>query len=166
MIRIGCDVADCEDVFEAVDGERGGGLDRAVFFEGEGWVGAKVGGGGGDADAEDDEVGGEGGAVFEFDGADGVRVGFGGEGRVDGGGEMELDAGFGERGLDYLADAGAEDAFERDGFHADYAHGVLFGEGVADFHADEGGADYDYFSVLFGANGAEDGLGRRGWSGG
>ena len=70
MVRIGGDVADGEDVGFVEDLEAFVDAEGAILFKGDGWVVFQVGGFGGDANAEDDEVGGEGGAVFELDGAD------------------------------------------------------------------------------------------------
>ena len=58
------DVADGVDVLEAFDGEGFRREKRAVFLQGDGRVVLEEASGGGDADAEDDEVGGQGGAVL------------------------------------------------------------------------------------------------------
>ena len=124
VVGIGRDVADGVGVLDAGDGEVLVDGDGAVFFEFDGWILLEVVGGGPDADAEDDEVGGERGAVFEFDGADGGEANGGGDGGgrhggVDASVHVEFRAVFLEGLAEDGADFGAHDAFEGLGFHAD-----------------------------------------------
>ena len=83
VVGVGGYVADGVDVAEAFHCEGFVALEGAVFFEGEVFTGLKEGGCRADADAEDDEVGGEDGAVFQVDGADGLGGGGRGGSFVD-----------------------------------------------------------------------------------
>lgn len=68
---------------------------------------------------------------------------------------MEFDAGFLEQFLEDLADFCSHNAFHGGLFHADDGDFVLFREGIADFHTNEGGANDDNLLVLL-ANSLED----------
>ena len=125
VVRVCGDVADGVDVAEALDGEGLVRLEGSVLFEADGRVVLEEIRGGRDADAEDDEVGFEGGAVLQLDGADGFRVGGGRGGRVDRGVEVEFHAVLREGVLEDLADLGAHDAFQGGGFHPHDGDGVL-----------------------------------------
>ena len=119
VVGVGGNVADSVDVGEVVDGERLVCSEGAVFFQRYGFIVLEEVCGWRNADAEDDEVGGEGGAVFEFDGADRLGVGLVRDGGVDGGGEVKFNTFLGDNAVDDLAYFGAHDALERNGFHAD-----------------------------------------------
>lgn len=159
VVGVCSDVADGEDIVVKVrNGEVFVCLDGAVLFEGDGGVVAEEVCRRTDANAQDDEIGWELGAVFQVDGADlaGIR------GRrscfFDGGGELELDACFFEVALEDAADLFAHDGFHGGFVHADDGDVVFFGKGIAYFHSNEGAADDDDLLVLLLADGAQDGL--------
>ncbi len=144
VVGVGGDVADAVDVVQAGDLEGLVGAEGAVLFErGRAFGGLEEVGGGGDADAEDDEVGVKDGAVFEVDSADVGGVAGRGRGFFDAGFHVEFDAVFFQEGFEDVADLFAHDAFEGGFFHADDGDGVCFREAVGDFHPDEGAADHD-----------------------
>lgn len=153
VVGVGGDVADGVDVREAGDLEGLVGAQGAVVEEVD-FAFEEVGGGP-DADAEDDEVGGEGGAVFEVDGADVGGLRGGGGGFLDVGSHAEFDAVFFEELLEDGADFGAHDALHGGGFHPYDCDGVaLLREAVGNFHADERTADdYDLFALLLARGG-------------
>ena len=125
VVRVRGDVADGVDVRVVREAEGLVGAEGAVFFKRDGRVGMQIAGGGGDADAEDDEVGGKVGAVFQVDGADGLGVRRRRVGGFDRGGHVEFHPRLLQRGPEDLSDLGAHDAFERGAFRAHHSHAVL-----------------------------------------
>lgn len=158
LVGVGCDVADGVDVGLAEDGKVLVDAEGAVLFHADVGLVLEELCRGLDADALDDNVGGEFLSALEVDGADAggvllIRAGVGDLGVHD-----ELDAVLLQDPLEDFADFGAEDGLGGRRLHADDGDGVLVVcEEVGDLHADEGGADDD--DALGGvAEGGGDGL--------
>ncbi|TKW52640.1 hypothetical protein CTA1_11783 [Colletotrichum tanaceti] len=123
-------------------------LDRSVVLEADDLVLPQKLRGGRNADAEDDEVGFELGAILEVDGADVGRVRSRRLGLIDAGVHVELDAILLEALLDAGADLLAQHSLEGNLFHADDGDRVVLGRGVGDLHANKGRPDNDNLLAL------------------
>lgn len=153
VVRERGNVADGVDVLEAGHEEVFVSLEGAVFFEAHDAVLAQVLGSRGDADAKNDQIGVEFGAVLQVDASDVGWVGSRRVGFFDRGAHVELDTFAFEDGLDGRADLLAEDALQRHFFHADDSHGIVCTGCSGDFHADKRGTNHHNVLALVGSDG-------------